>query len=208
MRRKLKMIAVTVFWAIFASLVIGGAVVAQTLEMNSDWFEYVLYFVLGLPVSLLVGAMGMMTTSHAINSGVLKGWPSWAPWGCFAGLILVASGSFAILHWWRIPSNIKFDFGYGQSDSWQIVNFHFKEGGRWLDGPSIERWPMVVSFPDLNGDGYRDIRVEENGDPNKVVDYIYLPKNDGKCFWHLVRNTSDLYTYYDPEDWPKYRAKP
>ena len=60
---------------------------------------------------------------------------------------------------------------------------------------------MIVRFPDINHDGYPDIRV--TGNNGEIVEYRYLPHNNGKCFGHLHRAEGFKVSYLpDGQLWP------
>jgi hypothetical protein len=100
-----------------------------------------------------------------------------------------------------VPPYIRFIVSYpGNVGDYHKVQFYFKHDGRWSEGPTVDGWPMTVSFPDLNHDGHRDIKVTENSS-GKSVEFIYLPKNDGRCFWRPVKNDSRLSAAYPPANY-------
>jgi len=116
----------------------------------------------------------------------------------YCTILIVSYGIFRTTKRILIPPEIQYEVSYpGNTGSYHKVQFYFKHDGRWLEGPSVEGWPMTMSFPDLNKDGHRDIRVFKNG-TNTSVEFLYLPQNDGHCFWRAVKNDSELSAAYPP----------
>jgi hypothetical protein len=114
-----------------------------------------------------------------------------------AGVVLVWCTNWFSLH----PSHIHYKFDYGQTGGWQEVQFSYAKDGVEIEGPWVGGFPLRVSFPDLNHDGFPDIRVVETAGygAGGVVEYIYLPQNDGEKLWHLVRHDSGLNVSYSPD---------
>ncbi|HEY8962487.1 MAG TPA: hypothetical protein VIM57_09800, partial [Luteolibacter sp.] len=79
------------------------------------------------------------------------------------------------------------------------VQFQNQVGDQWLDGPSMEGWPMKVAFPDLDSDGHKDIRVLEEKDlSGRAIEFVYIPcANDG-IYWKAHRMDSRLSARYKP----------
>ena len=113
-------------------------------------------------------------------------------------LTLLAAGA---LGWWRVhPAHIRYQFtsGGGISGTWREVQFHHLEHGHWIQGPSVAAWPMMVRFPDLNGDGHSDIEVTGSGSLSRRVTFFYLPDNDGKQYWQLHEREGSYEVNYRP----------
>ena len=152
----------------------------QSADSDPD-MALVIVFLPGL-VIFIVGLFAASRAIRAIRSRAM----TLRALGIYS--VSVALTSFAVYGgvWrWLHPANIHYQFEYGQSGIWHRVRFTHTEHGREFEGPWVGAWPLRVRFPDLNHDGYPDIRVV--GDGGKFAEYVYLPHNDGKRFWHLVR---------------------
>lgn len=116
----------------------------------------------------------------------------------FAALLSVIT--VYIVAWIQCPTNIRYEYSYpGNTGTYQKVQFYHKESGQWIEGPSVEGWPLTVSFPDINHDGYSDIRVIESLSPEKgVIEFIYIPKPKDKIYWKAGRMDSELSAAYPP----------
>jgi len=180
---------------LFAIFVMASAVGLPFLGMNSDSDPVVAYVILGLPAGALIGGGGILATFVAVRRGQFR-----ARMAIFSFSIILAVGAIAYTITQRclVPSNLRFDFSYpGNTGTYREVQFYFKHNGQWLEGPSVEAWPLTVSFPDLNGDGCPDIRVVPN-EGRGAVEFIYLPHNDGHSFWQPLKNDSGLSAAYEP----------
>ena len=108
---------------------------------------------------------------------------------------------FHLFNWLYWPSNIRVGFGSppGSSGSYHVAQFYHRVGTDWLEGPSVEGWPMRVSFPDLNSDGHKDIRViEENTHRGDSIEFIYIPESKDGVYWAPHRMESRLCASYAP----------
>lgn len=101
-----------------------------------------------------------------------------------------------------LPSDIRVGFDYppGASGSYHVAQFHHRVGEEWIEGPKVEGWPMSVSFPDLNSDGYKDIRVVEtrNGHSGDSIEFVFIPDGKDGRFWKPHRMKSRLSATYKP----------
>jgi hypothetical protein len=152
----------------------------ESVDSDPTWVFFVIFIV--SPIILVLGFFAGSRVVGAIRSGAMT------LRTLVLFFVIVAFASLAVYggvwRWLHVP-NIHYEFSYGESDSWHEVQFTHTEHGREIEGPWVGGYPMRVQFPDINHDGYPDIRVTGNG--SKIVEYVYLPHNDGKCFWHLVR---------------------
>jgi hypothetical protein len=99
------------------------------------------------------------------------------------------------------PSNIRWSFGSppGSSGSYHTVQFFENVGDVWIEGREVEGWPMRVAFPDLNSDGYKDIRVvEENDQRGDAIEFVYIPNATDGIHWKAHRMDSRLSATYKP----------
>jgi len=170
--------------------VVGGflGLLLATDSRNSDsdlvGFCIILAFIAyGILAFLtLVFAIGEMLLLRSFLSGV------------------IAFLTFQISSWFQCPSNIRYEFSYpGNTGTFQKVQFYNKVAGRWLEGPSVEGWPLTVSFPDINHDGYPDIRVVESEAPQKgVIEFIYIPEPKDNVYWKAGKMKSALSASYLP----------
>jgi hypothetical protein len=109
--------------------------------------------------------------------------------------------AFQCFNWLYWPSNIRFSFGTppGASGSYHTVQFYHKIGDHWIEGPEVEGWPLRVAFPDLDSDGYKDIRVvEENGHKGDAIEFVYVPNAKDGIYWKAHRMDSRLSATYKP----------
>ena len=113
--------------------------------------------------------------------------------------ILMAVTTSQVIIRIECPSNISFQFSNpGQTGTYQKVEFFHKVAGKWIEGPSVEGWPLTVSFPDINSDGFPDIRVVEMLHPEKVIEFIYRPQPLGDIYWKAGKMDSGLSAAYPP----------
>jgi len=171
--------------------VIGHAIGLETADSDGDvtLITSVCVFLV-LPIFTL----GWATRRLFRGAGRSLGYSFWR-----LGLCICIGLLAGVVGWWRVhPSSIRFRFrdGTGASGTWREVQFEHYESGRWIVGPWVGAWPMSVRFPDIDGDGYRDIEVTGHG---RVV-LQYLPKNDGRRFWRLVERTGAYEVNYPPDN--------
>jgi hypothetical protein len=108
---------------------------------------------------------------------------------------------FHVFNWIYWPSDIRVGFGSppGSSGSYHVAKFYHRVGTDWIEGPSVEGWPMRVSFPDLNSDGHKDIRViEENGHGGDAIEFVFISDAKDGIFWKPQRLDSRLSAAYKP----------
>jgi len=109
--------------------------------------------------------------------------------------------AFQGLDWFYWPRNIRFQFWSppGATGSYHCVQFQHQVGDQWVDGPLVEGWPMKVSFPDLNSDGHKDIRISEEKDHSgRVIEFVCLPNAKDGIYWKAHRMDSRLSASYKP----------
>ena len=88
---------------------------------------------------------------------------------------------------------LRYKFEYGHSPSWQAVQFSLFRDGEYVEGPWVGAYPLRVSFPDINGDKYRDIRIDGYAG---VVEYQFLPERGAHGqYWTLIKNTGYKISY-------------
>ena len=109
--------------------------------------------------------------------------------------------AFQCFNWLYWPSDIRFSFGTppGASGSYHAVQFYQKIGHHWIEGPEVEGGPLRVAFPDLDSDGYKDIRVvEENDHRGDAIEFVYIPNAQKGIYWKSHRMDSRLSATYKP----------
>jgi hypothetical protein len=113
---------------------------------------------------------------------------------------LLALITYEVLVRVQCPANIRFEFSNpGNTGTYQKVQFYHKISGQWIKGPSVEGWPLTVSFPDINHDGHPDIRVVESLAPKKgAIEFIYIPESKDGIYWKAGRMDSGLSAGYTP----------
>jgi energy-coupling factor transporter transmembrane protein EcfT len=178
----------TTLRAIFAvlGLAVGFALVIDRQSSNMGlWFLASIYLILA-PIALLFLAVA-------------------GKWKVILYFILVPPLlgflAFQCFNWFYFPSNIRWSFGSppGSSGSYHTVQFFEKVGNAWIEGPEVEGWPMRVAFPDLNSDGYRDIRVvEEKDHRGESIEFIHIPNATDGVHWKTHRMDSRLSAAYKP----------
>jgi len=115
--------------------------------------------------------------------------------------VLLGFFAFQGFDWLYWPRNIHFKFWSppGASGSYHVVGFEHKVGDRWIEGPTVEGWSLRVAFPDLNSDGYRDIRiVEENSPSEDAIEFVYISNPTDGIYWKTHRMNSRLSVTYKP----------
>jgi hypothetical protein len=184
-----------VFATLFGAVILAASLILPFQLMNSEPDLILADILFGLPVTLLIAGLSLWATSRAIRRHSLTFRKATS---LYAGVLFLAFSAFQITSHCLVPSNIDYAFSYpGNTGSYHMVQFYFRHDGHWLEGPSVEGWPLTVSFPDLNGDGHPDIRVTDNANGGSV-EFVYLPKNDGHCFWRAVKNETRLSAGYPP----------
>jgi len=113
---------------------------------------------------------------------------------------LLAFITWQVLVWVECPANIRYEFSNpGNTGTYQKVQFYHKVSGHWIKGPSVEGWPLTVSFPDINHDGHPDIRVVESLAPKKgAIEFIYIPESQDGIYRKAGRMDSALSAGYIP----------
>jgi len=178
--------------ALFPAILVVGSVVAAVCQLDSNSVNWDTVFIIAAlvsaPFSVLSTVMIVCKKWQSLKMALI----------IYVGAPLLAWALFSVILRILIPPYIRYTVSYpGRVGSYHKVQFQFKHNGQWLEGPTVEGWPMTFSFPDLNNDGYRDIKVTDNYD-FKSVEFIYLPKNDGRCFWRPIGNNSRLSASYPP----------
>lgn len=185
----------TVLIGFLGALLLTGSIVLAFDNLNSDTDVASLIVLIVFPVVFLTAGLSLHASSRAIRRGTLTVKMTIL---YYVALTLIPPMVYEMVLFYLIPSNIKCEFSYpGNTGTYQAVQFYFKHDGRWLGGPSVEGLPLTVSFPDLNGDGYPDIRVTEN-EGSGSVEFVYLPQNDGHTFWRAIKNDTRLSAAYYP----------
>lgn len=164
--------------------------VALAIDMqSSEWalrlFLFLLLFFI-LPIIVLVLA-------------VAQKWKALLHLVLFPALLMYLG--FHVFNWIYWPSDIRVGFGSppGGSGSYHIAYFYHRVGTEWIEGPTVEGWPMRVSFPDLNTDGHKDIRViEEYGHSGDAIEFVFIPDAKDGNFWKPQRMESRLSAKYMP----------
>ncbi len=88
---------------------------------------------------------------------------------------------------------LRYRFEYGHSPSWQAVQFSLFRDGKYVNGPWIGAYPLRVSFSDINGDKYRDIRIKGYVG---IVEYQFLPeRGEHGQYWALIKHTGYKISY-------------
>lgn len=175
--------------ALFAvmGLSLGVALVIDKQSSETAlWFLSLLLVVFVLPIVVLVLAIARKwkTLLHLVLLPALFG---------FIG--------FQVFNWIYWPSDIRVGFGSppGSSGSYHVAQFYHRVGTEWIEGPLVEGWPMRVSFPDLNSDGHKDIRViEENSHSGDAIEFVFIPDAKDGIFWKPQRVDSRLSAAYEP----------
>jgi hypothetical protein len=174
---------------IFAAL---GVLVGLALVFDKRSSDMALWFLLGYFVILIVPI--------AILFLVLAG-----KWKILFHFLLVPALlgylAFQCLNWFYWPPNIRFSVGTppGSSGSYHVVQFDHRIGDQWIEGPTVEGWPMRVTLPDLDSDGYKDIRVvEENSHIDDAIEFVYIPNAKDGIHWKIRRMDSRLSATYKP----------
>jgi hypothetical protein len=175
---------------ILAALIfyVAHALVSASTDSDGTATYFVVIFI-GFPAFIAL----CFWSSFATASAVRRGRTSIKRVGVFLGVVMLLSLSVAAVQWSFLhPKRMSYAFSYGQSGSWHEVQFRSIEGGKTVEGPWVGGYPLRVSFPDLNSDGHRDIRVRGSG---RLTEYEYLPDSDGPSHWHLVRNEGFKVSY-------------
>lgn len=178
-------------------LILAGAYFCAIESADSDYTAKGFAMFIGGPLFLFVGFRAASQAIGSLRSHTVRG----RTLGVLTASVLLASSVvYGGVWYWLHPANIHYTFDYGRSETWQEVQFTHTVNGKEIKGPWVGGFPLCVRFPDINNDGYRDIRVIGNG-PDDIVEYIYLPQNDGNCFWHLLKS-SVLGRSYPPDGQP------
>jgi hypothetical protein len=175
---------------ILAALIffVAHLLVSASADSDGSATYFVLIFI-GFPAFIVL----CFWSSFATASAVRRGRTSLKRIGVFLGVVMLLSLSVAAVRWTLLhPKRISYGFSYGQPGSWHEVQFRSVEGGKTVEGPWVGGYPLRVSFPDLNSDGHKDIRVRGSG---LLTEYVYLPDSDGSSHWHLVRNEGFMVSY-------------
>lgn len=182
------------------TFIFGGAVVlfAAELGVQSSESDISDVLFLALPIMMLWAAVYFVMLVIAFRKKKCRAKPLGITWAVTAVCATVAWAAT----WWPLhPSNIDYRFDYGASGGWHEVQFSFTRDGQKIEGPWVGGFPLRVSFPDIDRDGFKDIRVTETAGVGAggTVEYLYLPKNDGTKFWKLFRNDTGLRVSYPPD---------
>lgn len=182
---------------ILAALIfyVPHALVSASADSDGTATYFVLIFV-GFPAIIALWFWSSFATASAVRQGRIS--PRRV--GVLLGAVMLLSLSVAAVRWSLLhPKQISYEFSYGQSGSWHEVQFRSIDRGETIKGPWVGGYPLRVSFPDLNSDGHRDIRVRGS---DRLTEYEYLPDSDGPSHWHLVRNEGFKVSY--PPDGHRY----
>ncbi|MEM1058526.1 MAG: hypothetical protein AAGK14_04695 [Verrucomicrobiota bacterium] len=122
-------------------------------------------------------------------------------WGrhLFFSYLIVLIASYFVCVWLWQPSHVRFFVSNpGATGSYQMMEFeHWMDGG-WIEGPTVEGWPMYLTFPDIDGDGFQDIRVQDTVHAGGVIEFIYQPKALDGVYWKPGRLEGRLTAGYPP----------
>lgn len=164
----------------------------ELVSASSDSDGTATYFMLiffGLPALIILCCWSYFATASAVR----RGRTSLKRVGVLFGAVMLLGLAVAAFRWSFLhPKRISYEFSYGQSGSWHEVQFRSIEDGENVKGPWVGGHPLRVSFPDLNSDGHRDIRVRGTG---RLAEYEYLPDSGGPRHWRLVRKNGFEVSY-------------
>jgi hypothetical protein len=183
-----------IFWLIWLLLLLAGFNLGLSTG-DSDSAQAVAVIFVILP---LVFGLGIIAVAIA-RWAVLERRTTWRFLTAVTVLAFVCSGLLYFVVWQNLhPRHIryKFNYGSGASGTWHEVQFYSDYSAKEAKGPWVGGWPLKVSFPDLNKDGFQDIQVHHgNWD---IVEFVYQPLvSEDKC-WKLHRNEGPLMVHYPP----------
>lgn len=174
--------------ALFAvvGLLLGIALVIDKQSSETALWNLSFFFIFIVPILVLVLTIARKwkTLLHLVLLPALIGYIG-----------------FHGFHWIYWPSDIRVGFGSppGSSGSYHVARFYHRVGTEWIEGPSVEGWPMRVSFPDINSDGHKDIRViEEHGHSGDAIEFVFIPDAKDGIFWKPQRMDTRLSAAYEP----------
>lgn len=180
---------------LFILLIMVGPLVAVSATADSDGGGICFLLFLGF---FLIFIPTCFWCSFAIPRALNKGRTSLKRIGQSLAVVVIVTVAAAGLRYRQLhPSHIAYEFEYGQTGGWQAVQFSEPDGqGGQIEGPWVGGYPLSVSFPDLNGDGHRDIRVKGGG--GMLAEFEALPVPQGDKRWRYVRG-SGFRMHYLPE---------
>ncbi len=114
-------------------------------------------------------------------------------------LFILTFGVLSVLGaYWKFreksPPGVTYEYQYGDTGSWQAVQFYEQVDGERIKGPWAGGWPVDVRYKDLNGDGHTDIRVIGEGERLAEFQRVVPPR--GKIRWELVTQHELQAEYY------------
>ena len=174
--------------SLFAVLAVVVAFALVIDKRSSELALWHIVFLLGLPVPVAILFLALAEKWKILLHFLLL--PA-----------LLGFLAFHCFNWLYWPSDIQFSFGTppGASGSYHVVQFYHQIDGRWIEGPTVEGWPMQVAFPDLDSDGYKDIRVvKENGHEGGAIEFVYIANAKDGIYWKAHRMDSRLSATYKP----------
>ncbi len=183
-----------IFWLIWALMLLAGF----NLGLSSGDSDAGHAMAVILVIGPLVFGLGIIAVALA-RWAVLERQTTWRFLAAVTVLALVCSGLLYFVAWQNLhPRHIHYEFSYGTgaSGTWHEVQFYSDYSAKEAKGPWVGGWPVKVSFPDLNKDGFQDIQVH-HGDLD-FVEFVYQPLvSEDKC-WKLHRKEGQLMVHYPP----------
>jgi hypothetical protein len=173
----------------FVVLVVLYAMLLGYETTSSDSFLGVVLTILWFPIAVFLGLRSLVQFITQKHHLLVKLYLL----GGLAVTLILAYYSVWLLQNPLYFQGVRYEFSYGQSPTWQAVQFSYIQNGVTVKGPWIGSYPVRVSFPDIDHDGYRDIRITGNG---RLTEYRFLPDGRGKNqYWTLIQNSGYKISY-------------
>jgi hypothetical protein len=96
------------------------------------------------------------------------------------------------------PGYLRAERSYTESVTLYHYTFYFLDGDSKIEGPSVIGGMLSLSYPDLNKDGYRDIKVVSRTDTAPVAEILVNPNFPHKF---SVRSVNQLSLHFPTEDY-------